>query len=668
MRMARSDPWEDFVRREPFFSMAPLERYRRANLKPAEETAYFAAGEARLAWMFQVLKPLTEGAISALDYDCGLGRLTIPLAKRLHAVTAVSRSSALLEHTRAHVSRRGLTHVRYQAADEFDQSTGTFDFVVCELTLQRLPRSEGLDTLRCLLQRVGPGGVGVIEFPYMNTAGPAVRLSRWLRVHVPGVARLANCLQGKPIADPFIPTHAYPLDKVLTLVREARMESTIAFLDHESDPPTATVFVRAPLAPDAAAASFVTGTDSHDVSGVGAVTPSTFIDVRELIAATPIEELNRKAEAYFSTLTDWGHHLVKPFASADEAAPLLGDTAILLQGLQLRPGLRVLDFGAGSGWLSRWMTELGCAVTLLDVSPTALSMARRLYERLPVIGDRPAPRFLQFDGRRIDLPDGSVDRIVCFHAFHHAANPDEMLREFARVLGRDGIAAFIEPGPQHSKSALSQFEMRTYGVVENDVDVNAIWNTAKEAGFSDIRLAVYHQPPFHVSLTEFQDVLAGGPVSGRWTESTRVFLREVRSFFLIKGVESVGDSRNREGLSCEIRVELASGPLVAGTPISVDATVTNSGLAPWRPWGLEGGVALGTHVYEDGGTLVDFDFHCEPLTNPTREIAAGETVRVLMGLPALPPGRYRLEFDCVAAGVTWFAQVGSRPVSVFVRI
>jgi cyclopropane fatty-acyl-phospholipid synthase-like methyltransferase len=74
---------------------------------------------------------------------------------------------------------------------------------------------------------------------------------------------------------------------------------------------------------------------------------------------------------------------------------------MLLQGLRLTAGTRVLEFGAGTGWLSRFLTQLGCRVTLLDVSPTALRIARELYDRHPVIGERPTPVFLPFDGRRI---------------------------------------------------------------------------------------------------------------------------------------------------------------------------------------------------------------------------------------------------------------------------
>jgi hypothetical protein len=66
-------------------------------------------------------------------------------------------------------------------------------------------------------------------------------------------------------------------------------------------------------------------------------------------------------------------------------------------------------------------------------------------------------------------------------------------------------------------------------------------------------------------------------------------------------------------------------------------------------------------LYDAAGALLAFDFHTQPLTAPPREIAPGETLVCRMTLPALNPGRYRVELDCVAEHVTWFAQAGSRP-------
>jgi len=79
-------------------------------------------------------------------------------------------------------------------------------------------------------------------------------------------------------------------------------------------------------------------------------------------------------------------------------------------------------------------------------------------------------------------------------------------------------------------------------------------------------------------------------------------------------------------------------------------------------------VSLGAHLYDASGELIAFDFHTQPLTSPPREVAPGEAVSLRVALPSLKPGRYRVEFDCVAERVTWFAQAGSRTATVTVTV
>jgi hypothetical protein len=50
-------------------------------------------------------------------------------------------------------------------------------------------------------------------------------------------------------------------------------------------------------------------------------------------------------------------------------------------------------------------------------------------------------------------------------------------------------------------------------------------------------------------------------------------------------------------------------------------------------------VLLGAHLYDGAGALLTFDFHAEPLTDPPRTIAPGETVRCRVTLPLLERGR-----------------------------
>ena len=203
-------------------------------------------------------------------------------------------------------------------------------------------------------------------------------------------------------------------------------------------------------------------------------------------------------------------YLAKPFADPQDAPDLLGSFAQVVAGLRLAPGLTVLDFGAGACWTTRCLTQFGCAAIALDVSASALELGRQLYARLPPIGDRPSPQFLVFDGRRIDLPDASVDRIFCFDAFHHVPNPAEVMQELGRVLRPGGVAGFSEPGRHHSKGSRSQYKMKNYTALERDVVMDDIWRWARAAGFQNLELAIFNTEPYRVPLDDFEDALRGG--------------------------------------------------------------------------------------------------------------------------------------------------------------
>jgi SAM-dependent methyltransferase len=658
---ARPDPaWEAFAAREPYFAVLSAPRFRRDRLTPEAEREFFATGERLVEWMFGVIDgvfPLFAPA-STLEYGCGPGRLALPLARRPGSVTAVDHSPAMLALARDNAERHGLGHVEFQTPDALFSGTRIFDLVVCYHVLQRMPRAAAAALVERLIDRIGPGGIGVFQWPLRaRPTSPAVRLSRWARAHVPGANDLANRLLRKPADEPFVTTHTYDLAEIVPRFDLGRFRTAHVVLERDEGLDYAVVV-------------------AQRLDTNGSRQPGVAPNPRAQVAASApdasdaeIEGFNRAAEAYYASLTGWDHLLAKPFSNTEETPTLLASAAVVLQALDLTPGLRVVEFGCGPGWLSEWLSQMGCEAVLLDVSSTALKIAEERYRRQPGMETLPAPMFLLFDGRHIELPDASADRVVCFDAFHHAPNPDHVIREFGRILKPGGIAAFAEPGPRHADAPRSRFEAGTYGVVERDVDVHAVWRTARAAGFADLRMCVFHGPPHHVSLQAYEDLLAGGAEGERWVRATRKFLRYVRNFYLVKAGDVARDSRTSRGLACEIRPAAPRIDAAAGAPIAIDATVTNCGTADWLPSGSgRGAVSLGTHLYDEAGRLVSFDHVCHPLTDPPRTVRPGETVRCLLVVPALGAGRYRIELDCVASDVTWFAQAGSSPAMIVVEV
>jgi SAM-dependent methyltransferase len=661
-----SDPaWEAFAAREPYFAVLTAPTFLRANLTPERECEFFASGESYVHWLLHVINRhlVPEFApVSTLEYGCGVGRLAIPFARRAGRVTAVDRSPTMLRLAREEARRQGINHIDFQTPDELFRDGRKFDLINCYGVFQRLEPGAGLALLRQLVRSLGTGGVGVFQFPFRASTSSVVELSRRLRSRVSLLNGLINALRGKAFTDPFIATYTYHLDDVFRVLDEE-------FRRRYGAPISATHLLFENQEGFAAFIACVEAPREQAQRGGGSSKHDEPVDVRQLIERTGIEDLNRRAEEYFSALKNWDHHLAKPFNNPDETPSLLTGVATMLQGLRPAAGMTVLDFGAGTGWLSRFMTQLGCRVILLDVSASALAIARELYERQAIIGDRPRPRFLAFDGRHIDLPDQSVDRIVSFHAFHHVPNPETVLREFGRLLRPGGIAGFVEPGPRHSHDPQSQFEMRAYGVVENDIDVHALWRTAQACGFSDLKVAIHHAPPFLVSLGEFEDFLADSGAGEPWVNSTRAYLRHVRTFFLFKtGAERL-DSRSVGALACRIDAVVNAPSIVEQQPATIEATVKNTGTGVWlTPESEYGGVFLGAHLYDESGKLIAFDLVRQRLTEPSREVAPGEVVACRLTIPPQPAGRYVLELDCVASKVIWFSQVGSEPVRLAIEI
>jgi len=389
------------------------------------------------------------------------------------------------------------------------------------------------------------------------------------------------------------------------------------------------------------------------------------IDVRALMRSLTQEQLLAAAEAYFATIQDPTFHLSKPFANVDDCPTHLVNFARLLRDGHFLRGHRVLEFGAGSCWAGRLLNQLGMAVTSLDVSRSALALGERLKRERPVYGRQPEHAFLLYDGVRIGLPDRSMDRVFCFDAFHHVANPEQTLRELARVLDDGGVAAFCEPGPLHSHTAESQREMRQYTVIENDVVIEDIWQAAQAAGFSDIYFSLQTESPVRLGYPEFLAFRERGfdePLADSLQSHIVQRNRDATMFYLIKGAAGRADSRRRDGLVGDLRLDQVQRVVgLAGMEhLKITLEVRNLSDATWlRSGGGHGCVNLGVQLMSEQEQPVNPNYARHWFLK--RDLLPGEAVTASFDVPV--PARTdacALRIDLVSESVCWFAQNGSR--------
>jgi demethylmenaquinone methyltransferase/2-methoxy-6-polyprenyl-1,4-benzoquinol methylase len=109
----------------------------------------------------------------------------------------------------------------------------------------------------------------------------------------------------------------------------------------------------------------------------------------------------------------------------------------------VRPGMAVLDVGAGTGDLSFAAAALGAQVVAIDLSAGMLAvLASRA--RLATDGQRSRIRPLVGSAESLPLPDASVDRIVTGFTVRNVGDLGRAFAEFHRVLRPGGRTVVLE--------------------------------------------------------------------------------------------------------------------------------------------------------------------------------------------------------------------------------
>lgn len=95
--------------------------------------------------------------------------------------------------------------------------------------------------------------------------------------------------------------------------------------------------------------------------------------------------------------------------------------------------LRALDFGCGSGNLSRHLLGLGLEVTAADVSVDFLTLVERRFPNQPL-------SLLLMNGSDLrEVPDGSFDMVAAYSVLHHIPDYIASIRELARITKPGGV-------------------------------------------------------------------------------------------------------------------------------------------------------------------------------------------------------------------------------------
>lgn len=122
----------------------------------------------------------------------------------------------------------------------------------------------------------------------------------------------------------------------------------------------------------------------------------------------------------------------------------------------IRPGMRILEIGCGSGsfWTeNRSRIPEDVQIVLSDISSGMIRDARRS------IGEKdPRFSFTEFDCMQIPFPADSFDLVIANHVLFYAGDPARVCRECARVLKKDGLFLCSTYGKEHMQEITALVE------------------------------------------------------------------------------------------------------------------------------------------------------------------------------------------------------------------
>jgi ubiquinone/menaquinone biosynthesis C-methylase UbiE len=112
---------------------------------------------------------------------------------------------------------------------------------------------------------------------------------------------------------------------------------------------------------------------------------------------------------------------------------------VVLRRLATRPGLRVLDVGSGTGFLSLLLAEMGNAVDGIDIAP---AMVERAQQKAAERGL--SATFSLGDAEALNAADSIYDLLVERHVLWTLPHPAEALVKWRRVLRPGGRIGLVE--------------------------------------------------------------------------------------------------------------------------------------------------------------------------------------------------------------------------------
>ena len=211
--------WDEFGKTDPLWAVLTLPNKRGGKWDPAE---FFATGEQEVDDLLAHLKSLnsTVSMEKALDFGCGVGRLTQALARHFTSVVGVDIAHSMLDLAKQ-FNRHGdqCTFILNDRDDLRLFGDGVFTFIYSHYTLQHMQPVYSKRYIEEFVRVLQPGGVMAFQLPAAAIKSRRERLKDALPL--PFLRLYMRLRHGRAVDGPVMETYVVPQEDVVRTIAQA---------------------------------------------------------------------------------------------------------------------------------------------------------------------------------------------------------------------------------------------------------------------------------------------------------------------------------------------------------------------------------------------------------------------------------------------------------------
>jgi len=142
-----------------------------------DEKEFFATGQEEIEELMRYVEglPVTAGRDRALDFGCGVGRRTQPLAKWYSRVDGLDISPTMIESAQGYNELGDRVVYRVNDGTRLPFEDHTFDLVNSYIVLQHMEKKHALEYIREFLRAMKPGGLTIFQAASLPLTGEGDR-------------------------------------------------------------------------------------------------------------------------------------------------------------------------------------------------------------------------------------------------------------------------------------------------------------------------------------------------------------------------------------------------------------------------------------------------------------------------------------------------------------